>query len=71
MKIIENNGLRILTPNAGHRLANKEKTQVYDTVVYLGKLDTMDNYITMPNYEAEQLIKELETNKEIEVEGEE
>lgn len=65
MEIINKNGLRILTPNVGHRLANKERTQVYDTVVYLGKLDTMDNYIELTDDEAEQLIEELET-KEVE-----
>ena len=65
MKIIEKNGLRILTPNAGYRVVNKEKTQVYDSVVYLSKLDSIDNYITMTNEAAEQLIKDLET-KELE-----
>ena len=65
MYIEEKNGLRILTPNVGYRIVNKEKTQVYDTVVYLSKLDSIDNYITMPNEEAEQLIKDLET-KELE-----
>ena len=65
MKIIEKNGLRILTPNASYRIVNKEKTQVYDSVVYLSKLDSIDNYITMTNEEAEQLIKDLEA-KELE-----
>lgn len=65
MKIIEKNGLRILTPNAGYRIVNKEKTQVYDSVVYLGKLDTMDNYVELTQEEAEQLIKKLEV-KELE-----
>lgn len=60
MEIIIKNGLRILTPRVGYRLANKERTQVYDTVVYLGKLDTMDNYVELTNAEAEQLTKELE-----------
>ena len=60
MEIIIKNGLRVLTPRYGHRLANKERTQVYDSVVYLGKLDTMDNYVELTNAEAEQLIKELE-----------
>lgn len=63
MKIVEKNGLRILTPRVGYRLANKERTQVYDTVVYLGKLDTMDNYVELTNTEAEQLIKELEATE--------
>lgn len=60
MKIVERKGLRVLTPNTGYRIVNKEKTQVFDSVVYLGKLDTIDNYISMTNAEAEALIKELE-----------
>lgn len=60
MEIIIKNGLRILTPNVGCRIVNKEKTQVYDNVLYLGKLDSIDNYIEMTNEEAENLIKELE-----------
>lgn len=60
MKIVEKNGLRILTPNVGYRIANAECTQVYDSVVYLGKLDTMDNYVELTDAEAEELIKQLE-----------
>lgn len=63
MQIIEKNGLRILTPRVGYRLANKERTQVYDTVVYLGKLDTMDNYVELTDSEAEQLRIELENKQ--------
>ena len=63
MEIINKNGLRILMPRVDYRLANKEKTQIYDSVVYLGKLDTMDNYVELTQEEAEQLIKELEENE--------
>ena len=63
MEIIIENGLRILTPRVGYRIVNKEKTQVYDREVYLGKLDSIDNYISMTNEEAEQLIKELEAEE--------
>lgn len=63
MEIINKNGLRVLTPRVGYRLANKERTQVYDSVVYLGKLDTMDNYVELTQEEAEQLRKELEENE--------
>lgn len=68
MEIINKNGLRVLTPKYGHRLANKERTQVYDSVIYLGKLDTMDNYVELTQEEAEQLIKELEHEEHIEEE---
>ena len=63
MDIIIKNDLRILTPRVGYRLANKERTQIYDSVVYLGKLDTIDNYVELNQEEAEQLIKELEENE--------
>lgn len=67
MEIIIGNGLRVLTPRVGYRLANKERTQVYDSVVYLGKLDTMDNYVELTQVEAEQLRKELEENETNEI----
>lgn len=60
MKIVEKNGLRVLTPNVGYRIINKERTEVYDGVVYLGKLDSIDNYISVTNAEAEELKKELD-----------
>lgn len=60
MEIIIKNGLRVLTPNIGCRIVNKDKTQVYDSVLYLGNLDSIDNYIEMSIEEAEQLSKELE-----------
>lgn len=63
MEIINKNDLRILTPRVGHRLANKERTQIYDSVVYLGKLDTMDNYAELTQEEAEQLRMELEESE--------
>lgn len=43
MQIINNGILRILIPETGFELVNK-KTGAHSEKVYLGKLDTIDNY---------------------------
>lgn len=60
MFINQINGLRVLTPMSGYKIVNKEHTQVYDNVLYLGKYDSINNYDTMTIEEAETLIKKLE-----------
>lgn len=44
----------------GYVFALKDKTAVYDNVIYLGIYDSADNYIQITKEEAEQLKKELE-----------
>ena len=44
----------------GYVFALKDKSAVYDTVIYLGIYDSADNYIQITQKEAEQLKKELE-----------
>ena len=43
MKIIEDNGLKILVPEKDHVLYNV-KTNMYCDKMYLGKFDVMENY---------------------------
>lgn len=44
----------------GYVFSKKDKSEVYDNVIYLGKYDSADNYIEITKEEAEQLKKELE-----------
>ena len=46
--------------NEGYVFALKDKSAVYDNVIYLGIYDSADNYIQVTKEEAEQLKKELE-----------
>ena len=44
----------------GYVFALKDKSAVYDNIIYLGKYDSADNYIEVTKEEAEQIKKELE-----------
>ena len=44
----------------GYVFALKDKSAVYDNVIYLGIYDKADNYIQITKKEAEQIKKELE-----------
>ena len=44
----------------GYVFALKDKSAVYDNVIYLGIYDKADNYIQITKEEAEQIKKELE-----------
>lgn len=44
----------------GYVFALKDKSEVYDNVIYLGIYDSADNYIQITKKEAEQIKKELE-----------
>ena len=46
--------------NEGYVFALKDKTAVYDNVIYLGIYDSADNYIQITKEEAEKIKKELE-----------
>ena len=44
----------------GYVFALKDKSEVYDTVIYLGKYDSADNYIEVTKEEATQIRKQIE-----------
>lgn len=44
----------------GYVFALKDKSEVYDNIIYLGKYDSADNYIQIPHFEAEELKKQRE-----------
>lgn len=46
--------------NEGYVFALKDKTAVYENIIYLGIYDSADNYIQITKEEADQLKKELE-----------
>lgn len=59
MYILHQNGLRILIPKAGFKIVNKDKTKVFNKEIYLGKYDSINNYISLPINEANALAKKL------------
>ena len=44
----------------GYVFALKDKSEVYDTVIYLGKYDSADNYIQITKEEAIQIKQQIE-----------
>ena len=50
----------------GYVFALKDKSEVYDTVIYLGKYDSADNYIEVTKEEATEIRKQIEEAHKIE-----
>ena len=50
----------------GYVFALKDKSEVYDTVIYLGKYDSADNYIEVTKEEATQIRQQIEEAHKIE-----
>ena len=44
----------------GYVFALKDKSEVYDNIIYLGKYDSVDNYIEVTKEEATQIKQEIE-----------
>ena len=44
----------------GYIFALKDKSMIFDTVIYLGKYDSADNYIQITKEEATQIEKQIE-----------
>ena len=44
----------------GYVFALKDKSAVYDNVIYLGKYDSADNYIEVTKEEATEIKKQIE-----------
>ena len=55
-----------LIPSVGFHLSNKDKTDMYEGFICLGKYDLPENYIEVPNeeYEAWKRLKEEEEIQE-------
>ena len=63
MKQIIRNGLTILEPESNMYIANKEKTEVYDREIYLGKSDSVDNYIEISSEERLEILDKIEKER--------
>ena len=53
----------------GYVFALKDKSEVYDTVIYLGKYDSADNYIEVTKEEAIQIRQQIEEARRREYEA--
>lgn len=56
--------IRKIESQNGYVFALKDKTAVYENVVYLGKYDSADNYIQVTLEEAETIKAKLQENIE-------
>ena len=60
MKIEQKTNYIELIPDEGCHLSNKEKTEMYEGFIYLGKYDSVDNYIEVTNEEYEDWKRQQE-----------
>lgn len=44
----------------GYVFSKRDKSAVYDNIIYLGKYDSADNYIEVTKEEAKQIEKQIE-----------
>lgn len=44
----------------GYVFSNRDKSEVYDNIIYLGKYDSADNYIEVTKEEATEIKKQIE-----------
>ena len=63
MKIVNNEGLRILYPEDGYELINKA-TGIHSEIVYLGIMDKAENYIEVSKKGNSVAINNCSSNKE-------
>lgn len=69
MKIIENDGLKLLKPESEDFVLYNTKLNMYHEQVYLGKLDTVDNYREIhkslqPGYDKDKDLKSIVDSQE-------
>jgi len=55
MKKSEEDGLRIITAEEGYVFCTKDKTEVFGNIIYLGNIDSEENYIEITVDEAEKI----------------
>ena len=53
----------------GYVFALKDKSEVYDNIIYLGKYDSADNYIEVTKEEATQIRQQIEEARRREYEA--
>ena len=52
--------INVIKAKEGYVFTKRDKSEVYDTVIYLGKYDRADNYIQITKDEAIQIEKQIE-----------
>lgn len=64
MRILQKSNYIELIPEEGYHLSNKDKTEMYEGFIYLGKYDSPDNYIevTKEDYEEWKRLQEVHSN---------
>lgn len=66
MELIERNGLRILKAAQGMTLQKKgDETHSFSQIIYLGSLDSQDNYEEITLEKAEKLMRKDENEAEL------
>ena len=50
----------------GYVFSKRDKSEVYDNIIYLGKYDSADNYIEVTKEEATEIKKQIEEAHKIE-----
>ena len=52
--------INVIKAKEGYVFALKDKSEVYDNIIYLGKYDSADNYIQVTKEEATQIRQQIE-----------
>ena len=52
--------INVIKAKEGYVFALKDKSEVYENVIYLGKYDSADNYIQVTKEEATQIRQQIE-----------
>ena len=52
--------INVIKAKEGYVFALKDKSEIYDDVIYLGKYDSADNYIEVTKEEATQIRQQIE-----------
>ena len=60
MRIEQKTNYIELIPEEGYHLSNKDKSEMYEGFIYLGKYDSPDNYIEVTNEEYEEWKRQQE-----------
>lgn len=64
MRIEQKTNYIELIPEEGYHLSNKDKTEMYEGFIYLGKYDSANNYIevTKEDYKEWKQLQEVPSN---------
>ena len=52
--------INVIKAKEGYVFTKRDKSEVYDNIIYLGKYDSADNYIQVTKEEATQIRQQIE-----------